>query len=63
MIGKMHGNVKYFVFFWNLINILDFGADINVTLNVKVKIWGFLQPQKPTNKTAIQTLLSQMSPH
>jgi hypothetical protein len=64
LFGKMHGNVKYFVIFCNLVNILDFGADTNdVKVNlVKVEIRGFLQLQKPTKLTALQKLLSPFAP-
>jgi hypothetical protein len=57
LFGKMHGNVKYFVVFCNLVNILDFGADTN-DVKVKVEIRGFLQLQKPTKSTELQKLLS-----
>ncbi len=55
---KMHRNVKYFVVFCNLINLLDFRPDPNDAVNVKVKIRGFLQLRKPTKVTALHNLLS-----
>ena len=61
LFGKMHGNVKYFVIFCNLVNILDFGANTN-DVKVKVEIRGFLQLQKPTKLTALQKLLSPFAP-
>ena len=61
LFGKMHGNVKYFVIFCNLVNILDFGANTN-DVKVKVEIQGFLQLQKPTKLTALQKLLSPFAP-
>jgi hypothetical protein len=61
LFGKMHGNVKYFVIFCNLVNILDFGADTN-DVKVKAEIRGFLQLQKPTKLTAFQKLLFPFAP-
>jgi hypothetical protein len=63
LLRKMHGNFKYFVIFCNLVNILDFGADTNVTVKVKVEIRDFLQLRKLTKVTALQKLLSPCNAH
>jgi hypothetical protein len=62
LFGKMHGIVKYFVIFCNLVNILDVGAEKIDAVKMKVEIRGFLQLQKPTKLTALQKLLSPLAP-
>ncbi len=57
LFGKLHGNVKYFVIFCNLINILDVGVDSNDAVKIKIEIRGFLQLRKPRAVTALQNLL------
>ncbi len=56
LFGKIHGNVKYFVVFCNLINILDVGADTSNHAEevVKIGIQGFLQLRNAVTDTALQ---------
>jgi hypothetical protein len=62
LFGKIHGNVKYFLVFCNLINILDVGADTSNHAEEVVKIeiqgfQGFLQLRNAVTDTALQKLL------
>jgi hypothetical protein len=53
---KMLTNVKKFVFFCNLVNILAVGPA--ATTKVKIQIRGFLQLGKATALTVLEKLLS-----
>ena len=52
---KMLNNIKYFVFFCNLVDILHVGP---AATKVKIQIRGFLQIGKATTLTALEKLLS-----
>ncbi len=41
LFGKKHPDIKYFIFFCNLVNILHAGPAAGST-KIKVQIWGFL---------------------
>ncbi len=62
LFGNLLGNVVYFVFFCNLINILDVGADSSDAVKIKIEIQGFLQLRKPRAVTALQKLPSPFAP-
>jgi hypothetical protein len=53
---KKHPDVKYFIFFCNLVNILHDGPAAAAT-KIKVHVRGFLQLRTPTALTAIEKLL------
>jgi hypothetical protein len=63
----MHGNVKYFVFFpqvfYNLVNILDFGADNNVTVKVKSRNSGFPAASEANKSNCTSKNPSLYAPH
>jgi hypothetical protein len=65
LFGKMHGNVKYFVVFCNVVNILDVGADTSNHAKevVKIEIQGFLQLRNAVADTALKKLLPLFAPH
>jgi hypothetical protein len=64
LFGKMHENVKYFVIFCNLVNILDVGADTSkhAAKGVNTEIRGFLQLRSAVAETALQKLLHPFAP-
>ncbi len=51
----------YFVFY-NLINILDSGADSNDAVKINIEFRGFLQRRRPRAVTALQISLSPFAP-
>jgi hypothetical protein len=63
--GKMHGNVKYFVIFCNLVNILDVGAETSnhAVIVMKIEIQGFLQLRNAVAETALPKFLPPFAPH
>ena len=56
LFGKKHPDVKYVIFFCNLVNILHAGPAAAAT-KIKIQIRGFLQLGKSTLATALEKLL------
>jgi hypothetical protein len=56
LFGNKHPDIKYFIFFCNLVNILHAGPAAAAT-KIKIQIRGFLQLKKNTVATALEKLL------